>query len=45
MSKGYNVRICSCAFDKEQFNNRKARRIETQNLNVREALGPRRPPT
>jgi len=33
------VRICSCAFDKEQYNNRKVRRTETQNLNIRDALG------
>eukprot|EP00962_Isochrysis_galbana_P018530 scaffold5355_cov113-Isochrysis_galbana.AAC.1 len=39
MSKGYNVRICSCAFDKEQYNNRKVRRTETRNLNTRDALG------
>eukprot|EP00962_Isochrysis_galbana_P014609 scaffold4187_cov118-Isochrysis_galbana.AAC.2 len=39
MSKGYNIRICSCAFEKKQFNDRKVRRIETQNVNVRDALG------
>eukprot|EP00962_Isochrysis_galbana_P011704 scaffold3299_cov116-Isochrysis_galbana.AAC.9 len=39
MSKGYNIRICSCAFEKKQFNDRKVRRIETQNINVRDALG------
>eukprot|EP00962_Isochrysis_galbana_P052849 scaffold24311_cov114-Isochrysis_galbana.AAC.3 len=44
MSKGYNVRICSCAFEKEQYNDRKVRRTETQNLNVRDALGAPAPP-
>eukprot|EP00962_Isochrysis_galbana_P015375 scaffold4408_cov143-Isochrysis_galbana.AAC.1 len=42
MSKGLNVRICSCKFEKEQYNIRKVRRTETKNLNVRDAL--RAPP-
>jgi hypothetical protein len=39
MGRGYKIRICSCAFEKEQYNDRKARRIESNQVNVREALG------
>eukprot|EP00962_Isochrysis_galbana_P026688 scaffold8292_cov120-Isochrysis_galbana.AAC.12 len=42
ISKGYHIRMCSCEFEKKQFNDRKARRVEVQNLNVRDAL--RAPP-
>jgi hypothetical protein len=39
MGQGYKIRICSCSFKKEQYNDRKARRIESNQVNVREALG------
>jgi hypothetical protein len=39
VGKGSNIRICSCAFEREQFKDCKARRTETYNVNVRAALG------
>jgi len=39
ISRGFNVRMCSCAFDKQEYDRRKTRRTETQNINIRAALG------
>eukprot|EP00962_Isochrysis_galbana_P049107 scaffold20711_cov124-Isochrysis_galbana.AAC.3 len=39
ISRGFNVRMCSCAFDKQEYDRRKIRRTETQNINIRAALG------
>eukprot|EP00962_Isochrysis_galbana_P044297 scaffold17139_cov123-Isochrysis_galbana.AAC.7 len=38
ISCGFNVRMCSCAFDKQEYDRRKIRRTETQNINIRTAL-------
>jgi hypothetical protein len=44
MGQGFKIRICSCTFEKEEYNDRKARRIESNQQPSQRPRGSRRPP-
>jgi exonuclease III len=44
ISKGFSIRLCKCEAKKAEFNQRKMRRIETQEMDMRAVLGLTSPP-